>query len=50
MLAIGALDTEQPKFWLKDHLAAFLPGTASVQAQSTPVGEQILPPEEYFKK
>jgi outer membrane protein TolC len=50
MLAIGALDTERPKFWLKDHLTGFLPGTASVQAQATPAGEGVLPPEEYFKK
>ena len=26
MLDIGALDTDVPKFWLKDHLAAFIPG------------------------
>lgn len=50
MLDIGALNTDLPQFWLKDHLAAFLPeGTPSpTQVKS---GEQaVLPPEEYFKK
>lgn len=28
MLDIGALETERPKFWLQDHLQAFLTGTA----------------------
>ena len=53
LLDIGALDTEVPKFWLKDQLAAYLPGSAPVagnppQAQS---GEQpVLPPDQYFDK
>lgn len=50
MLDIGALNTDLPQFWLKDHLAAFLPeGTpAPTQVKS---GEQaVLPPEEYFKQ
>jgi outer membrane protein TolC len=53
LLDIGALDTEVPKFWLKDQLAAYLPGSAPAagnppQAQS---GEQpVLPPDQYFNK
>jgi outer membrane protein TolC len=50
MLDIGALDTELPQFWLKDHLAAFLPAGAPVPAQPA-IGEQVvLPPQDYFKK
>ena len=33
MLAIGALDTEQAKFWLKDQLPAFLPSGTPVAAR-----------------
>jgi outer membrane protein TolC len=53
MLDIGALDTEVPKFWLKDHLAAFLPGQAPVPGNLPPAksGEQpVLPPERYFNE
>ena len=40
MLDIGALDTEVPKFWLKDHLAAFLPGKAPSLRQPADLGIQ----------
>jgi outer membrane protein TolC len=53
MLDIGALHTEVPKFWLKDYLAAFMPGSAPAPASlsSTKAGEQpVLPPEQYFKE
>jgi outer membrane protein TolC len=53
MLDIGALHTEVPKFWLKDHLAAFMPGSAPAPAIPRPAktGEQpVLPPEQYFKE
>jgi outer membrane protein TolC len=53
MLDIGALDTEQPKFWLKDQLVAYLPAPTSAPAtpSPTPSGEQpVLPPEDYFRQ
>jgi hypothetical protein len=53
MLDIGALDAEVPKFWLKDHLAAYIPGSAPVSGNLSPanVGDQpVLPPEQYFKE
>ena len=47
MLAIGALQTEGGKFWLKDHLAGFLP--ANVADKTTAVPEQaVIPPDEFF--
>ena len=53
MLDIGALDTDVPKFWLKDHLVAFLPGraAASGNAPQPKSGEEaVIPPEQYFKE
>jgi outer membrane protein TolC len=53
MLDIGALDSEVPKFWLKDHLAAYMGGPAPAPANPHPgkSGEQpILPPEQYFNE
>jgi hypothetical protein len=47
MLDIGALRTEQPRFWLKDHLAAILPGRPP--AAATPTTEQaVVPPDQLF--
>jgi outer membrane protein TolC len=47
MLDIGALQTEQPRFWLKDHLAAVLPGRPP--ATATPTTEQaVVPPDQLF--
>ena len=34
MLDLGALTSEAPKFWLKDHVPAFLPGARRGQAGS----------------
>jgi outer membrane protein TolC len=48
MLDIGALNTEQPKFWLADHLAAYLPSGSPVAAQ-TPSSPGVLTPEESFR-
>jgi hypothetical protein len=49
MLDIGALDTQPPKFWLKDHLATFLPEAAQPLAGPAQPGEQaVLPPDQYF--
>ena len=49
MLDIGALKTEPPKFWLKDHLAGFLPGGSPMPDQSKPAEQAVHPPEDYFK-
>jgi outer membrane protein TolC len=47
MLDIGALRTELPKFWLKDHLMAVLPG--QTPAVAAPATEQaVLPPDQVF--
>jgi outer membrane protein TolC len=47
MLDIGALRTEQPRFWLKDHLAVVLPGRPP--AAATPTTEQaVVPPDQLF--
>jgi outer membrane protein TolC len=53
LLDIGALDTEAPKFWLKDNLAAYLPGRAPASGKPQPSdsGQQsILPPDQYFSE
>ena len=53
MLDVGALRTDVPKFWLKDNLAAFIPGSAPGPGTppATPSKEQpILSPEEYFNE
>ena len=53
MLDIGALDTETPQFWLKDNLAAYLPGTATAPGNPAPSasGEQAVPPpDQYFSE
>jgi outer membrane protein TolC len=49
MLDIGALDTDLPKFWLKDHLAAFLPSGTPVATQPASAEQAVLPPDQYFK-
>ena len=53
MLDIGALDTEVPKFWLKDHLAAFMPGKAPASGSTSPAeskDQAVLPPDQYFSE
>jgi len=49
MLDIGALDTDLPKFWLKDHLAAFLPSGTPVATQPASAEQAVVPPDQYFK-
>lgn len=47
MLDIGALRTEMPQFWLRDHLANVLPD--HTPAASTPAIEQaVVPPDQLF--
>ncbi len=48
VLDIGALDAELPQFWLKDHLATFLPGGAPAPTQSQSGEQVVLPPDDYF--
>jgi len=45
MLDIGALNKELPQFWLKDHLAGFIPGA---RPAATEFDDKVLTPEEYF--
>ncbi len=46
MLDLGALRTETPRFWLKDHLASVLPDRAPA---ATPTSEQaVVPPDQLF--
>ena len=47
LLAIGALDTTQDKFWLRDHLAGLVvtPQSPAREAGGT---EPVQPPESYF--
>lgn len=49
MLDIGALETEQPKFWLQDHLKGFLAGTTPTEAQPSEDGKALVPPDEFFR-
>lgn len=47
MLDIGALRTDLPQFWLKDHLSNVLPG--HTPAAPTPTTEQaVVPPDQLF--
>lgn len=47
MLDIGALNTNQPKFWLQDHLSGFQP--AIIHAPADNLAEQpVIPPHELF--
>ncbi|HWQ92129.1 MAG TPA: TolC family protein, partial [Clostridia bacterium] len=48
MLDIGALQTEQPKFWLRDHVAGYLPPDAAPSEQTADSEQAVLPPEQYF--
>ena len=49
MLDIGTLDTDIPKFWIKDHLA----GTPNLRAPAAPPTNTqdvpVSPPEFYFR-
>lgn len=50
MLVIGALRTDIPQFWLKDHLAGFLPATSRDGAQRAKMDEDtLITPDEFFK-
>ncbi|MGN6556001.1 MAG: TolC family protein, partial [Verrucomicrobiota bacterium] len=48
MLDIGALNSDVPQFWLRDHLTAFLPpGTTASPPRDQ--AQAVLPPEESFR-
>lgn len=48
MLDIGVLNTELPKFWLKDHLVAFFPSTTPETGQPSVPEQVVAPPETYL--
>ena len=48
MLDIGALDSTQPKFWLKNQLAGFLPADAPVPPPQGVYDGATVPPPDYF--
>ena len=47
MLDIGALNTSQPQFWLKDHLAGYLSGDVAAVVQPD-TEKAVVPPDELF--
>jgi hypothetical protein len=48
MLDIGALDTTQSKFWLKDQLTVFLGELQSKESIEDAVKAPVIPPDEFF--
>ncbi len=48
LLDIGALDTAQPRFWLKESLAAVPAGGTPVQPGLEQREQAVRPPEQYF--
>jgi outer membrane protein TolC len=48
MLDIGALKTDKPEFWLRDHLQARLTGKERLPLQRNAASEDVLSPEVYF--
>jgi outer membrane protein TolC len=48
MLDIGALNADLPQFWLQNHLASFLPASASVPILRS-ADDAVPPPEESFQ-
>lgn len=48
MLDLGALESDLPKFWLKDHVPAFLPGTVAAEPAAQAGEQPVFPPEQYF--
>ncbi|MBK5295184.1 MAG: TolC family protein [Acidobacteriia bacterium] len=48
MLDIGALETAQPKFWLKDQLVGFLPADAPIPPARRMIQGEKVPPPDYF--
>jgi len=53
MLDTGAIETETPEFWLKDHVPNLIFGPKSTVSSRTPVQpatDAVLPPEQYFNE
>lgn len=48
MLDIGAMDTSLPKFWLKDHLQAFLPDGTRLATKPATDDQSVPPPDQFF--
>jgi len=47
-LDIGALDAEQPRFWLADQLSPFLGVKAAAPVAANAATVPVIPPDEYF--
>ena len=57
MLDIGALKTDAPKFWLRDHLTDFAQGSTSAGGSAAAAlvapraeSEQVVPPDTFFQR
>jgi outer membrane protein TolC len=50
MLDLGALDASESKFWLKDHLADFLPVESPSRALSAGAERPVVPPDQFFNQ
>ena len=51
LLDIGALDTDMPKFWLKDHLAGIhAPAPAAGRHNRSRRGHSRRPPDQFFNE
>jgi len=48
MLDIGALRSDQPEFWLKDHLAGFLPPHEAGRETSAGSDQPLIDPDAFF--
>ena len=47
-LDVGALDAEQPRFWLADQLSPFLGVKAAAPVAANAATVPVIPPDEYF--
>jgi outer membrane protein TolC len=48
MLDLGALRTDQDRFWLKDQLTDYLPASALSKASPDDKDQPVLPPDQFF--
>ena len=49
MLDIGALDSDQPRFWLKDQLAGLVPPGTVIAKRPVSSDEEVPPPNQFFE-
>lgn len=50
MLDIGALTTDTAKFWLKDHLAGWLPANPATAPTGLETDQNLQPPDHFFTR